>query len=175
MFEFLGIFDPQEPDPAPLNTQRLSVALLQAVGDLELVEQSDTVRIDMNSWVKELRGDGDGPVCSVCMAGASLLHRSPETLEVLMFGTVTPLEFNVILALDEVRNYSYRAALMEFYANSPHVEPLTGELTLTGERVDEVVKALLDSVITFCGYREDPEQFKNNMRTIAGKLEEFGL
>lgn len=134
-----------------LNTEKLSVAIRQAVEDLEWCEsQPQTYQIKMDFW-HEPYPDG----CAVCLAGSVIAHRigiPPDLSRVPE--SFSPDVHRMLIAIDMVRQ-----------------DDVSNALDVLG--YDEV---LLDwSEPRVVPYDRDPVAFKADMLEIADMLEERGI
>jgi hypothetical protein len=123
-----------------------------ALADLEACERDPQYRIDMEAWHW---GAGAGAPCLVCFAGAVIaktLHQDPhETIQPCYF---YPSAARKLRALDNFRCGFVEAGLEEMGVPLPN-------------------KSL--DLFTVMPYREDADQFKRNLHSIADALEGLGL
>mgnify|MGYP000132621451 CR=1 FL=1 len=155
-----------------LNTHTMSTTINQAVDDLEKVEKSDNISVDMEEWVKidPFKGDFFKPTkinCSVCFAGSVMVSRYGEVASKI--DKCGPDDFDrelsaTFIALDNLRGYYYRQ-FVETYYHCKLDDALVEYL------VDELKSLDLDKK----QYHQSPTIFKKNMRKIAKKLKELGV
>lgn len=153
-----------------LNTQKLHIALTQALDDLEWIEKNPKFEVDMDYWVS--KDESYGEVCRVCLAGSSMIRRTdvdiaPEALDYTAdfgdddcpFGIDESLVFR---ALDEVRHYNLKNALGYLY---PQI------------KADMYLDLIFDecSVPDTVTYESNAEVFKRNMREIAEILKKHDV
>lgn len=172
-----------------LDTVCLSKALSQALDDLEAVERSDDLVVDMNQWV-EFRmdtalgsaEDGELPVlrvldrtgkaslqfnrvrCAVCLAGAVMFFRA-NCFSEGMAPWYFPDDANSTLsALDLARRYRFHDMLEEFYQYNSKYD----------RTVDTLSAAIGNLKLDPVSYEESPEIFKEDMRSVVRCLKEYG-
>lgn len=129
-----------------------------ALRDLEAVERrNDLYVVDMgvwHSWDMTPRGDGEGPRCSVCLAGAVMA----QTLGADPEADLDPMDFEL--------EHAKLSALNAF-----RVGDITGGLHRLGLMREGV--PVDRNVPPY--YRNSGEQFKAAMREMVAELREDGL
>ena len=133
-----------------------SALIRMAVDDLEALEATPGFGIDMTTFLTQML---DG-TCAVCLAGASMVRRL-DGMNMLTstkkFGLVPacfPGNEEQLAALDEFRMWDIEAGCYSLGLSAPEDHY---ELTSAGD------------------YKDDPAQFKADMRKLADELEERGL
>lgn len=137
-----------------------SALIRVALEDLEKCEKDPRYEINMGRWHERTLTDEDNPdsaKCAVCFAGVVVANRlgltPDETFRFKAFDYETRSK---LLALDEFRCGCWRIALAHMGINEPS-EPL---------EINPFEIAI---------YRQDPAQFKTDMRALADLLESKGL
>lgn len=162
---------------------KLSELIRLAMKDLELVENDEKYKVDMDmgSWhfpwfseeAEHFDVDDEVEVCNVCLAGAVMA----KTLDYALWSEG---DFNSgdehadhFYFLDQIRQYG----IYDDYA-----EGIIGILGKSDEEVEKIQSGLNkvdDFIVHDMGnkfsYENDPEQFRKNMLLIADKFEEVGL
>ena len=159
------------------NTEVASIMIRQALEDLEATENKEYFEVNMGNWMtiedkfieKEYPITGLGPtnkevvrVCKVCFAGSVMSNRLQDDIVETLPSDFDDRTRDCLYSLDCLRAYEYSCFLARFY----------------GEGSDSTIKAQEEMETLNLSrklYREDPQQFKENMSKIADKLEELGL
>jgi len=143
----------------PIETEKASITIRQAVEDLIAVENMECMRVSMH-YVYYYRNP-DTEICSVCFAGAVMkssfsgLHNKPIPNE------FDPGPRDVFISLDSLREYDYLAFLYRY----PNKE--------LGNKLDQ--KDLVSLDLDEVDYENDRDIFKSNMLKIADELERLGF
>ena len=144
---------------------KLSELIEVAIKDLGKAEKSPSYKIDMGSW-HDLSVVDD--LCYVCFAGGIIAARV-ESDEGHRF--INPDDFgsqeiaDKFESLDLVRGYNIAVAVRIFkgYYNYGVFEKL---LNIS----EKLEKEILPKIKEYTEYKDDPKQFKKNMRIIAKEL-----
>jgi hypothetical protein len=132
-----------------------SELILLALEDLEKTEKDYRYKIDMDVYHDRL--DGDGLICSVCLAGAVMAQRlHPGDVDRCLM----PGYFDV-----KTRNKLY--ALNSFRQGCVHDGLWNMNEEFSCGAVDQI-----DTFIT--PYEVDPNSFKSDMRKLAQELSDLG-
>lgn len=149
-------FDPiKVKDTLPNKPSEL---LLLAIKDLEKVEKSKRLIVDMGHWVSPHAGGYEIPKgkCAVCLAGAVLVRSLGVTTS---NGGFTPEDFN--------KNICGKARALDAFRSGF----VGGGLFFMGLKRPSWIPAH----IQVTRYTDDPKAFKAQMREIAKNLSEVGL
>lgn len=172
-----SLFNPDKVNPKLL-PERLSAGIRLAVADVVAVERSKKFSMEMSTWLNPKRGVGK--TCEVCFAGAVMVKTlgAPSTVDKYkpmediydeLIGTspqhFDPAVSNKLNALDYVREYNVVEAI-ESYSSYVGTAP---NFAYAGCD-NEIFCQGLDTV----DYHRNPEEWKENMLTIADRLEAFG-
>lgn len=137
---------PTETKPEPLSDVP-SVAILQALEDLEACERDPRYEIHMNAWHEEEDGQ-----CLVCLAGSVMAQRLGASVGEYLEPGDFERESNKLRALDNFRCGLVAEGLRQF-----HRQPVAIEWERS------------------ISYHTDPAAFKADMRRLAVLLAEHGL
>lgn len=142
---------------------KLSELIVEALKDVAKCEADPLYEINMNFWQKKCYITD---ICYVCLAGAVMAKKYGAPRQ-----TMTPSELashldneeiKKLAALDDIRLYEIKGALIEFY----------DDVGITRAReVQHIVLRGIDEV----EYNEKPNTFKINMCLIAQRLEQEGF
>ena len=138
---------PTETKPEPLSDIP-SVAILQALEDLEACERDFRYRINMHKW--HTPGENQ---CHVCLAGSVMAKRYDAAIDCSHAPDCFP-PCSMLVALDDFRKGAIYIALIYLGLRVPSV--LSGRACVTD-------------------YKDNPAAFKSDMRRMAALLAEHGL
>ena len=155
--------------------------VLLAVHDLELVEKSEQYTVNMDSWHTP---EDNSENCSVCFAGSNMAMTkklSPHKYVDNLYHKFTQREHRLFGSLDYIRLYEINKALNNFLGLNTPTQALE-----SAEENKETVYALMEfeNITTpllgiarspNANYENNPEEFKSNMRKIAGHLKTLGI
>ena len=117
-----------------INTDKLHLALEQALNDLAKVEADPRYQIDMGNWhaPKHLK---EGIVCAVCLGGAVIAcelpippEHSTTPLSLLGDEQISNSEFSTLRALDLLRTGDVAEGVARFYMNRMSTREIDGLL-----------------------------------------------
>jgi len=144
--------------------------VLLAVHDLELVEQNELYTVNMNNWHNTVRGN---EVCRVCLAGSVMAmtkELDPDSCVYELDDEFTPREVRIFSSLDHIRLHETDHAIHVFFKSKIPVR-VVRSMKKNKESVDEL--NTLES--KYKTYINNQEEFKSNMREIAGHLKTLGI
>mgnify|MGYP000919634935 CR=1 FL=1 len=144
---------------APNISDTMSIAIRQALDDLEKAEACDNLRVNMEYW-HSMRME-NGP-CYVCLAGSVISAAGNDARRIInpydFFEDDNEITFRKLLAFDFLRKGDYEKAMFSFGIPTP--------------KINEVLEGF---PLELSSYHINPVQFKNDLRTFADHLERHGL
>lgn len=167
-------------DPAlKLETDKMSIALSEAVDDLETLAALPGWRPKMSSWVV-YRDDPDPgePVCEFCLAGAALLRRTDESFVFPATDFISHLPVatrRMLNALDELRKYEFAAAFnYRYYLDGVEAGNIPVHRIRRSLRAVSALSRMFRPA-NLVTYHQEPARFLRNMRSIADRLDDYGF
>lgn len=160
----------------PLNTEKLYIAIRQAVNDLKSAVEDPYLDVDMMDWMSlaSFSDDGSPETCSVCLAGAAMAYRLDDEQLVKYlkspYGVVFPPKSTsgrlgyVFPALDAVRCGCWSQALYLFYEENPNFK--------IPEKLAADVEALK---LHYIAFKDNPDEFLDNMCVLADLFEKYDV
>lgn len=155
--------------PKNLKLPGVPSALIRvALDDLIRIEKDARYKVNMGHWHQPLEQDEfrHPPVkkCEVCFGGVVIAGRIDDpTLQLTAYCFTQPT-YHRLLALDCFRYGDLEGALLVYMKiNNKQKAAATAKFGDLGFNIEIV------------SYRDDPKQFKKDMRGLARKLESIGL
>lgn len=181
-----------------INTEKASIAITQALQDLEQVEESERFTVSMMVWMEIALQEDDGTlvgvspyqyatlstaqkeaaVCQVCLGGAVLANRYNDMELPQADGTNTPSaiqdddERNFILAMDGIRQGDADEVLeaLDSMDVESHAAHDAVETTLRATGALGPFDEFDPMNAHFDTYEQSPEKFKRQRRVLAAEL-----
>lgn len=186
--------DPRDKAKPAFNSDKMSVALVQALDDLDYLSNLPGYYVNMHSWVTydRERSSADKETlvtvgCSFCLAGAVLLRRFDEDDhdyehdypgEVITPCDVRDSVERMLYALNALRQYKFASAFRHRYFNEldhgkENVMSMaeTSAMFMVTEHLQYGYPTRKEQV----SYQDNPEEFHDNMLQIAGDLDDYGF
>lgn len=133
-----------------------SIAIRQALTDLEAIEKDKRYDVNMNSYHSATEF---GTTCEVCFAGAVIARSGNEPTMEIVPEMFTKKVSGKLHGLDDFRQGHIYEGLQEF--------------GIKEDKIPLVLKVSL--AIDLADYDRNKKQFKKDMLQIACELEKFGL
>lgn len=182
--------DPRDKAKPAFNSDKMSVALVQALDDLDSLSNLPGYCVNMHAWVTydSERSSADKETlvtvgCSFCLAGAVLLRRFDEYDHDYLVKGIDPCDVGgpverMLYALDALRQYKFASAFRHRYFNEldhgkENVMSMaeTSAMFMVTEHLQYGYPTRKEQV----SYQDNPEKFYDNMLQIAGDLEDHGF
>jgi hypothetical protein len=140
-----------------------SVAIIQAIEDIEWVEKSEDHHVDMGNWYRTMDTH-----CTVCQAGAVALRRHPEALVRCDYNYLQRIiRHSDFILEDKIQAFDcLRLGFFDTFLDA-WIEAPKKEL----KRLEVLIS---NGVGTWVEYEEDQEQYKKNLRKVARILDKEG-
>lgn len=168
-------------EPLPMLSDLMSEGIVQAVEDMEAIEDHDLFEIDMYRWVSYKYGEEDNRgvqkrTCAVCMAGSIMARRGDMNSPSITTDDVYEVHPGRVFTLDQAQKASAFDTLrmgkvkdfIAEYLNRPNTEAESFNLS------KDITESMTENGDEYVSYEDDPEGFKNWCRLLAHEFKQRG-